>query len=117
MTGTKKQPVTKAPISIDKGVTKPRGIRQPDPDSALSQILKLEIGDCWTKSIKVPGTLTTWPYLTEQKRLMAQTMHSTVGRANKVAVGDNGPIFRLSTGDFRTQDGDVILCATVCREG
>lgn len=104
--------MSKAPI--DKSVSKPRGIRVPDPDSILSQLLKLDVGATWARAERLPASSTVHQDIIDSKARQRMSMTTQTSRANK-AHGEKGARFSLAIGDFRADDGDVMVVATVTR--
>lgn len=101
-------------FAVESNVKKPRGIRQPDPDSILSQIIELAVGATYARAERLDVDSTTWADLVEAKARMRATMSTQVARANKALAGDGGRV-SLAIGDFRSQEGDLLVCATVTR--
>ena len=113
-----KSPVSSKPkspthVAVEQAVKKPRGIRQPDPDSILSQLISLEVGATFARAERLDETA-SWEDLVACKARVRATMSTQVARANKTLAGENGRV-SLSIGDFRSQDGDTLVCATVTR--
>ena len=100
-------------VKIEAAVKKPRGIRQADPDSILSQLISLEVGATFARAERLDETA-SWEDLVACKARVRATMSTQVARANKTLAGENGRV-SLSIGDFRSQDGDTLVCATVTR--
>lgn len=105
---------TQFPIRVDSDVVKPRSART-DPDSMLSRILDLQVGEVFSRAERLPGDKTVWGDILEAKARERATMGSQVGRANKEGGRRDDSAFTLAIGHFRANDGDVMIVSTVTR--
>lgn len=103
-----------ADATIDKGVKKPRGIRQADPNSILSQLIALQPGETFSRAERHPDT-TPWSTIMDRKAAMRASMSTQAARATQAVRQDGGGFFTLSIGDFRAADGYMFVVTTITR--
>jgi len=103
-----------AELAVDHGVKKPRGIRQTDPDSMLSQIHNLTVGEVFSRAVRIDVDTATLEDINTERDKLDKTMSSLVARANKAAK-EAGERLSMSMGEFRTRRGDMMICFTVTR--
>lgn len=101
-------------VPVDKGVKKPRGIRTADPDSWLSQMLRMEVGDTLSRATVLDGESATWSDVKEAEMAQRKWMSSQIGRA-KTAADSERLQLRQTVGHHRSYEGDIVVVATVTR--
>lgn len=102
--------VGKAPI--DKAVPKPVGQRAPRSDSYAAQLRELEVGDTWSRSVRIPGQDAVAEAVTTTKEELSNSMPGIIRNA-KARLPDVE--FSTAVGEFRARDGDVIVTISVTR--
>ena len=102
--------VGKAPI--DKAVPKPVGQRAPRSDSFAAQLRELEVGDTWSRSVRIPGEEAVAIRVTSTKEDLSNTMPGIIRNAKARLPNAD---FATAVGEFRSRDGDVIVTIAVTR--
>ena len=102
--------VGKAPI--DKAVPKPVGQRAPRSDSYAKQLRELEVGETWSRSVRIPGHEAVAVRVTSAKEDLSNTMPGIIRNARVRLPNAN---FATAVGEFRSRDGDVIVTIAATR--
>lgn len=102
--------VGKAPI--DKAVPKPVGQRAPRSDSYAQQLRDLEVGETWSRSVRIPGDEAVALRVTSTKEDISNTMPGIIRNARARLPNAD---FATAVGEFRSRDGDVIVTIAVTR--
>ena len=117
----------RAGASLAKNATSPKRERKPigkteapkrlvtevNPDSFISQIASLEIGQVASKAERIAGDEANWSTIQAASLGMR---NSTTGQIRH-AKNRTGGEFTMASGDFRASNGDVMVIVTVTRTG
>lgn len=93
---------------------KKRG-RPADPDSVMSQLSNLQIGDTYASAVRLDGEASppAWSAIQAEKQRIRNTLNGQI----RVARQRTSAEYKSSIGEFRADDGDIIIAAVVTRTG
>jgi len=97
---------------IDKAVPKPIGQRAPRSDSYAAQLRELEVGDTWSRSVRIPGHEAVSLRVISTKEDLSNTMPGIIRNAKSRLPNAE---FSTAVGEFRARDGDVLVTIAVTR--
>lgn len=85
----------------------------PDPDSRVTRICLLSNGECESISARIPFKKALPDEVLETKKRLGNTLRAATRRA----ADRSGNKYDTETGDFRAENGDLLVTAVVTRVG
>lgn len=98
-------------MEIKKQASRGRQVGQFDPNSRISRLCALEVGDCETISRRIALTEATSALKLELKVQLSGTMRAAVARAKSRTEFE----FTVEQGEFQTSSDNVVICSTATR--